>query len=87
MFRFIFRPFSGGSWTVLYAVTKLRWLMYTPYRFVQYAAVCHYRPFVYAYGVPDWVKPCYFQVTYRVIEKGASRAPSLRIIPWHLPYN
>ena len=22
-----------------------------------------------------------------LIEKGAGRAPSLRVIPWHLPYN
>jgi hypothetical protein len=29
--------------------------MYARYRFVQYAAVCHYRPFVYVSGVPDWV--------------------------------
>ena len=33
--------------------------MYAHYRFVQYAAVCHYRPFVYVYGVPDRVKPCH----------------------------
>jgi len=30
--------------------------MYARYRFVQYAPVRHYRPFVYVYGVPDWVK-------------------------------
>jgi len=28
--------------------------MFARYRFVQYAAVCHYRPFVYVSGVPDW---------------------------------
>jgi len=33
--------------------------MYTRYRFVQYAAVCHYRLFVYISGVPDWMKPCH----------------------------
>jgi len=33
--------------------------MYARYRFVQYATVCYYRPFVYVYGVPDWVKPCH----------------------------
>jgi len=33
--------------------------MYARYRFVQYAAECHYRPFVYVYGVPDGVKPCH----------------------------
>ena len=33
--------------------------MYARYRFVQYAPVRHYRPFVYVYGVPDWVKPCH----------------------------
>jgi hypothetical protein len=33
--------------------------MYARYRFVLYAAVCHYRPFVYVYGVPDGVKPCH----------------------------
>jgi len=26
---------------------------------VQYAAVCHYRPFVYVFGVPDWKKLCH----------------------------
>jgi hypothetical protein len=31
--------------------------MYARYRFVQYTAVCRFRPFVYIYGVPDWVKP------------------------------
>jgi hypothetical protein len=33
--------------------------MYARYRFVQYAVVCHYRPFVYVSIVPDWVKPCH----------------------------
>jgi len=37
--------------------------MYARYRFVQYAAICHYHPFVYMSGVPDWVRPC-----HRVIE-------------------
>jgi len=37
--------------------------MYARYIFVQYVAICHYRPFVYVSGVPDWVKPC-----HRVIE-------------------
>jgi hypothetical protein len=32
--------------------------MYARYRFVQYAAVCHYRPLVCASGVSDWAKPC-----------------------------
>jgi len=26
---------------------------------VQYAAVCHYRPFAYVSGVPKWAKPCH----------------------------
>jgi hypothetical protein len=30
--------------------------MYARYRFLQYAAICHYRPFVYVSGVHDWVK-------------------------------
>jgi hypothetical protein len=34
-------------------------LMCARYRFVQYAALCHYRPFVYVSGVPDWVKTCH----------------------------
>jgi hypothetical protein len=29
--------------------------MYARYRFVQYAAVCHYRQFEYVSGVSDWV--------------------------------
>jgi len=33
--------------------------MYARYKFLQYAAVCHYRPFVYVYGVTDWVNPCH----------------------------
>jgi len=37
---------------------RLDRLMYARYRFVQYAVICHYRPFVYVSGVPDWVKPC-----------------------------
>jgi hypothetical protein len=59
MFRSIFRPSSGGSWTVLNAVTKLRSVDVAGYRFVQYAAVCHYRLFMCVYGVPDGVKPCH----------------------------
>jgi hypothetical protein len=34
-------------------------LIYARYRFVQYAAVCHYRPFVYVSGEPDWEKSCH----------------------------
>jgi len=34
-------------------------LMCARFKFVQYAAVCHYRPFMYVSGVPDWVKPCH----------------------------
>ena len=33
--------------------------MCSRYRFVQYAAVCHYPLFVYVSGVPDGVKPCH----------------------------
>jgi len=38
--------------------------MYACYGFVQYAAVCHYRSFVYVYGVPDRVKPCHRDKLY-----------------------
>jgi len=27
------------------------------------------------------------QHKYKLIWKGVSRAPSLRVLPWHLPYN
>ena len=37
--------------------------MYARHRFVQYAAVCHYRLFVYVSGVPDWVKPSHDSMT------------------------
>jgi len=36
--------------------------MYAHYGFVQYAAVYHYRPFVYVSGVPDWVKPWHREI-------------------------
>jgi hypothetical protein len=44
--------------------------MHARYRFVQYAAVCHYCPFVCVYGEPDGVKTrhkVYYKVSPRQV--------------------